>query len=64
MKAAEEALAGEHFSRGNKCYLINLEHVEGIKDKCALVKGEMLQLSRPRLNPFMQELTNYWGELR
>ena len=64
MKAAEEALAGEHFSRGNKCYLINLEHVEGIKDKCALVKGELLQLSRPRLNPFMQELTNYWGELR
>lgn len=64
MKMIEEKLEGMSFSRGNKCYLINLEHVEGIKDKCALVKGEKLQLSRPRMNAFMQDLTKYWGELR
>lgn len=62
MKAAEEELADTGFSRGNKCYLINLEHVEGIKDRCAIVHGEALQISRPRMKGFMQELIKYWGE--
>lgn len=61
MKSAEEALGKSNFSRGNKCYLINLEHVEGVKDKCAVVKGESLQLSRSGLKEFMQDLTRYWG---
>lgn len=60
MKRAEAALAEMHFLRGNKGYLINLKHVEGVKDKCAVVKGEKLRLSRPRMNTFMQELTKYW----
>lgn len=64
MKSAEEEFSGMSFSRGNKCYLINLEHVEGIQDKCAVVRGEHLQLSRPRMNAFMQDLTKYWGELK
>ncbi len=63
MKSAEENLNGLHFSRGNKGYLINLEHVEGIRDKCAVVNGKMLLLSRARMNPFMQELTRYWSEV-
>lgn len=64
IKSAEEALDGKGFCRGNKCYLINLAHVDAIKDKCAVVKGENLQLSRPRLNSFMQALTKYWGEIK
>lgn len=64
MKAAEEELGEFGFSRGNKCYLINLDHVDGIQDKCAVVKGEKLQISRPRMNGFMQDLTKHWGELR
>lgn len=64
MKSVEEEYEQYGFCRGNKCYLINLEHVDGIKDKCAVVKGENLQLSRPRLNGFMQELTRYWGDLK
>ena len=63
MKSVEEQFEKLNFSRGNKCYLINLEHVEGIKDKCAVIKGEQLQLSRPRLNTFMQDLTKYWGDV-
>lgn len=62
MKSAEENLAGLGFSRGNKCYLINMKHVDGIRDKCAIVRGKSLQISRPRLNGFMQDLTKYWGE--
>ncbi len=62
MNAAEQQLNNYGFSRGNKSYLINLAHVDGIQDKCAQVKGELLQLSRPRHNAFLQDLTNYWGE--
>lgn len=64
MKAAEEQLLPFGFSRGNKCYLINMDHVDGIQDKCAVIKGEKLQISRPRMNAFMQDLTKYWGELK
>ncbi len=64
LKNAENLLSNMHFSRGNNGYLINLEHVEAIKDKCAIVKGEPLFLSRLRINAFMQELTKYWGEIR
>ncbi|MDO4521607.1 MAG: LytTR family DNA-binding domain-containing protein [Eubacteriales bacterium] len=64
MKSAEEELGDYSFSRGNKCYLINLEHVDGIQDKCAQIKGQKLQLSRPRQNAFMQDLTKYWGEMK
>lgn len=63
MKSIEEELGKANFSRGNKCYLINLEHVEGVKDKCAVVKGEHLQLSRSGTKSFMQDLTRYWGEM-
>lgn len=63
VKSAEEELGKYHFSRGNKCYLINLEHVEGVKDKCAVVKGHSLQLSRSGLKSFMQDLTRLWGEM-
>ena len=62
MKQAEELLRGMHFSRGNKGYLINLEHVQGVRDKCAVVQGEKLLISRPRTGAFMQELTRYWSE--
>lgn len=64
MKNMEASLRDFHFARGNKGYLINLEHVEGIKDKCAVVKGEHLLLSRPRMNAFMKELTKYWSEVK
>lgn len=63
MKSAEEELGKLNFSRGNKCYLINLEHVDGVKDKCAVVKGDNLQLSRSGLKSFMQDLARYWGEM-
>lgn len=63
MKSIEEQFAELGFSRGNKCYLINLKHVDGMKDKCAIVKGTALQISRPRMNAFMQDLTKYWGDL-
>ena len=63
MKEMEEKLKGMNFCRGNKGYLINLQHVDGIQDGCAMVKGEQLVLSRARKKEFMEELTKYWGEV-
>ena len=63
MKEMEEKLADMNFCRGNKGYLINLAHVDGITDGCAMVKGEQLVLSRARKKEFMEELTKYWGEV-
>lgn len=62
MKNMEDDLSRYHFFRGNKGYLINLEHVEGIKDGCAVVADEMLVISRAKKNAFMAALSNYWGE--
>lgn len=61
MRAAEEQLAGFSFFRGNNSYLINLAHVEGVQDGCALVGGQALRLSRPRRRAFLDALAGYLG---
>lgn len=63
LRQVEEQLTGGHFFRGNNSYLINLEHVDGIQDGCAVVRGDLLKLSRPRKNAFMEALANYMGEV-
>ena len=63
MKEMDEKLSGMNFCRGNKGYLINLQHVDRIQDNCAVVKGEELVLSRARKKEFMEALTRYWGEV-
>jgi DNA-binding LytR/AlgR family response regulator len=63
MKEAEEKLTDLNFFRGNKGYLINLSHVDGIQEGCAIVKGSQLLLSRARKKIFMEALTRYWGEV-
>ncbi len=64
MKSMEEELKRLNFSKGNKCYMINLEHVDGVKNKCAVVKGHELLLSRSGMKGFMSDLTRYWGEVK
>ena len=62
MKDTEMQLTGMHFCRSNRGYLINLEHVEGVQDGYALVKGQELAISRAKKFTFMESLTKYWGE--
>ena len=57
----EEKLAPLGFFRCNKGYLVNLEHVDGLQDGCALVKGERLVVSRPRKGAFLEALAGYAG---
>ena len=63
MKDVEKTFGEMNFYRGNKGYLINLAHVEGIQDGCAIVKEEKLLLSRGRKKEFLEILTRYWGEV-
>ena len=63
MKEMEKELVKQNFFRGNKGYLVNLAHVDGIKDGCAVVRGENLLLSRARKKEFLETLTKYWGEV-
>lgn len=63
MRQAEEKLTEAHFFRGNNSYLINLSHVEGIQDGCAVVRGQRLKLSRPRKNAFLEALADHIGEV-
>lgn len=61
IKDAEEKLEGYHFFRSNKGYLLNLAHVDGIQDDCALVGEHKLLISRSRKAPFLEALTAYMG---
>lgn len=64
IKASEEALAGVHFFRGSKWYLINLQQVDGLEDGCARLKcGKLVPLSRGKKKAFMEALAQYWGEV-
>lgn len=63
MKEAEQRLEAEGFFRCNKGYLVNLHHVEGVRDGCAMVGGHELLISRSRKNEFLQALANHVGEV-
>jgi DNA-binding LytR/AlgR family response regulator len=61
MKEMEEKLSGESFVRGNSGYLINLAHVQQVRQNVAVVSGEELVISRPKKKAFMEALTDYLG---
>ena len=61
IKEAEEKLEGHNFFRSNKGYLVNLAHVDGVRDNCALVGEHKLLISRSRKAPFLEALTAYLG---
>lgn len=63
MRQTEEKLADSHFFRGNNSYLINLDHVDGVQDGCAVVNGQLLKLSRPRRGAFLDALVDHLGEV-
>lgn len=60
----EEALADKGFARCNKGYLVNLAHVRGVQDGCAVVQGDRLLISRGRRAAFLNALADYVGGVR
>lgn len=61
LKTAEEELAGKGFAKCNKCYLINLQHVQQITGNMVRVGPDDLIISRPRKKDFLQALADYIG---
>ncbi len=61
LQQVEGALEGKGFARCNKGYLVNLEHVDGIRDGCAVVRGDKLLISRGRRTPFLEALADWVG---
>lgn len=56
----ENALLDKGFLRCNRGYLVNLAHVTGIQDECAVVHGEKLLISRGRKNFFWMPWQTTW----
>nr|WP_276581981.1 LytTR family DNA-binding domain-containing protein [Cellulomonas sp. RIT-PI-Y] len=62
LKTMEAQLADQGFFRSNSCYLVNLRHVQGVRQSsCQLVGGHDLVISRPRKKAFLTALTDYLG---
>lgn len=61
MKAIEELLGAYHFSRCNNGYLVNLAHVDSIRNNDVVVHGEVLPVSRSRKKEFSAALISYIG---
>lgn len=59
----EQALEQQHFFRCNKCYLVNLEFVEGIQNNDILVAGDLVQVSRAKRKALMDALNDYINEV-
>lgn len=63
MKNMEDNLAEDGFFRCNKCYLINLEYVNGIEGNDVLIGNEKVQVSRARKKELMDALNDYLNEV-
>ncbi len=61
LKTVDEELSGKGFSMCNKCYLVNLRHVQKISGNTVQVGPDSLIISRPRKKDFMQALAGYIG---
>lgn len=59
----EEMLSEYHFFRCNKCYLVNLEHVNSVSENSADVGGDQIQVSRTKKKALLDALNNYINEV-
>ena len=63
MKDVETTLEAEHYFRCNKCYLVNLEHVNGICGNDLMVGNDVIQVSRSRKKELLNRLNDYMNEV-
>lgn len=57
----EKELSKHNFFRCNRCYLVNLKHVMGIKDGAILIGGDEIMMSRRMKKDFLLALNDYFG---
>lgn len=61
LSQVERELADCHFCRCNKCYLVNLNHIQKVGANTVEVGGEKLLVSRRRKKALMSALADYLG---
>lgn len=61
LKTEAERL-GSDFVFCNRCYIINLRHVEAVTDNIVTVHGKELVISRYKKKDFMEALVAYWSK--
>lgn len=61
LKEVEKELQKYGFLKCNQCYLVNPKFIISVKGKELLVGNIKLQISRPKYNTFMIELTNWYA---
>lgn len=57
----EKDLSLPNFARCNKCYLVNLDYVDAIKNETVVVGKDELVVSQRRRKEFLLKLTDYLG---
>ena len=60
---AEALLGTMNFFRCSKCYLVNLEYVDGVQGNDLILDGERIQVSRARKKLLLDALNNYLNEV-
>lgn len=59
LKSVEKSLENMKFAKCNRCYLVNLLHVQLVKKDVVLVGKDELKISRGRKQEFMKALADY-----
>lgn len=64
MKEMEHTLSEHGFVRCHTSYIVNLLFVKGVKKlEITLITGQIIPISQPKRNYFMEQLTEYWGNM-
>lgn len=64
MKEIAKELTPHGFGRCHNSYLVNLTYVKGVRKlEIMLITGEVLPISQPKRKEFMEQLTEYWGDM-
>lgn len=63
LKNLESIIGSNAFFRCNKCYLVNLEYVDGIQNFDVVIGEDLIQVSRAKKKEFLDALNNYVNEV-
>lgn len=64
MKEIAKELAPHGFVRCHSGCLVNLAYVKGVRKlELTLITGETLAISQPKRKEFMEQLTEFWGDM-
>ena len=59
IQQAEETLPSGGFFRSGKSYLVNLDHVDGVRGGFAVIHGDQLPISRAKKTAFLEALADH-----